>query len=160
MTDLISNLGSLAIASRLKRLSDIIMQAATDVYAHHQIDFEPRCFPLFYYLMQNEQASIMEISEQLKLSHPAIILIARVLEKKGLIISAKSKDDGRKRLLKLSKKGKELMPKLQEVWLQLKTLNSELIDSQPHNFLVALKDQELVWQNIDYIKLYQAKYNV
>lgn len=158
MGDLIGSLGSLAIASRLKRLSDIIMQAATDVYVHHQIDFEPRCFPLFYFLMQNEEASIMEISEQLKLSHPAIILIAKVLEKKGLIVSAKSKDDGRKRLLKLTKKGHDLVPKLQQVWVQLKTLNTELIEKQPHNFLVALQELEQEWQNLDYLKLYQSKY--
>jgi len=149
--DIIADLGTLAFASRLKRLSDLGMQSTLDIYKFYNVDFEPKFFPLFYYLSQKEEASIMELAENLKISHPAVIQIAKDLEKKGLIISKKSADDARKRNLKISKKGKNLLSILQKIWAEIRAMNDEIIESAEHNIMVSLKEIEDIWAEKSYL---------
>ena len=149
--DIIADLGTLAFASRLKRLSDLGMQSTLDIYKFYNVDFEPKFFPLFYYLSQKGEASIMELAENLNISHPAIIQIARDLEKKGLIVSKKSADDARKRNLKISKKGKTLLSILQKIWAEIRALNDEIIESAEHNIMISLKEIEDIWAEKSYL---------
>lgn len=149
--DIIADLGTLAFASRLKRLSDLGMQSTLDIYKFYNVDFEPKFFPLFYYLSQKGEASIMELAENLNISHPAIIQIARDLEKKGLIVSKKSADDARKRNLKISKKGKTLLSILQKIWAEIRAMNDEIIESAEHNIMISLKEIEDIWAEKSYL---------
>ena len=48
--DILSDLGALAFGSRLKRLSDQLMQDGIRVYRDSGLPFEPKWFPVFYYL--------------------------------------------------------------------------------------------------------------
>lgn len=150
--DILQNLGALAIAARMKRLSETIMRSGAEVYKYYGIDFEPKWFPLFYYLSENGEAGIMEIADKLKVTHPAIIQIAKELEKKGLITSKKCKDDARKRNLKLSKKGLEILPNMQKVWNEIKDVNQKIVNAQEHNLLVALEEMENNWQEKEYLQ--------
>ena len=149
--DIIADLGTLAFASRLKRLSDLGMQSTLDIYKFYNIDFEPRFFPLFYYLSQKGEANIMELADNLNVSHPAIIQIAKDLEKKGLILSKKSADDARKRNLKISKKGKNLLTILQKIWAEIRAMNDEIIESAEHNIMISLKEIEDIWAEKSYL---------
>jgi DNA-binding MarR family transcriptional regulator len=158
--DLISELGTLAFASRLKRLSDWGMQSTLDVYKFYGVDFEPRFFPLFYYLSQKGEASIMELAENLNVSHPAIIQIAKDLEKKGLIISKKSAEDARKRNLKLSKKGKNLLPILQKIWAEIRAMNDEIIQTRELNIMRAIQEIEEVWAEKSYLERFKEFHKI
>ena len=149
--DIITDLGTLAFASRLRRLSDLGMQSTLDIYKFYNVDFEPKFFPLFYYLSQKGEASIMELAENLNISHPAVIQIARDLEKKGLIVSKKSADDARKRNLKISKKGKNLLSILQKIWAEIRAMNDEIIESAEHNIMISLKEIEDIWAEKSYL---------
>ncbi|MEA5461955.1 MarR family transcriptional regulator [Arcicella sp. LKC2W] len=158
--DLLLELGTLAFASRLKRLSDFGMQGTLDVYKFYNVDFEPRFFPLFYYLSQKGEASIMELAENLNVTHPAIIQIAKDLEKKGFIISKKSAEDARKRNLKLSKKGKTLLPILQKIWAEIRAMNDEIIDKREHNIMIAIKEIEDVWAEKNYLERFKEFHKI
>jgi DNA-binding MarR family transcriptional regulator len=150
--DILQNLGALAVAARLKRMSETIMRSGAQVYQFYGINFEPKWFPLYYYLSENGEAGIMEIADKLNVTHPAIIQIAKELEKQGLIISKKSKDDARKRKLKLSKKGQELLISMRKVWDEIKKVNSKILDEKEYNLLLALEELENTWQEKDYLK--------
>ena len=158
--DLLIELGALAFASRMKRMSEIGMQSVADVYQLYEIDFEAKYFPLFYYLSLKGEASIMEIADILKVTHPGIIQIAKELEKKGLIISKKSSQDARKRNLKLSKKGKILLPKLQKIWADLKAVNTDLFESRKHNILLALQELEDAWEEKSYLERFKEFHHI
>jgi hypothetical protein len=80
--DIIKELGPLAIASRMKRLAELVFKQAINVYRVHGIDFEPKWFPLFYLLSQKESIGVMEASEYLNISHPAVIQFVKELEKR------------------------------------------------------------------------------
>jgi DNA-binding MarR family transcriptional regulator len=150
--DTLQNLGALAIAARMKRMSETIMRSGAEVYRHYGIDFEPKWFTLYYYLSEKGGSGIMEIADALKVTHPAIIQIAKELEKKGFILSKKCNDDARKRKLKLSKKGQELLPSMQKVWAEIKAVNLNILNNLEHNLLAGLEEMENTWQENTYLK--------
>ncbi|MBP1767598.1 MAG: family N-acetyltransferase [Candidatus Aminicenantes bacterium] len=115
--DFIKELGYLAIASRMKRLTDGLLRGGSEAYRSLGLDFEPRWFTLFYFLhAEGSPLSIKEIADALKVSHPAVIQTAQMLAKKGLIRSSQDSKDKRKRRLALTPKGKELAVSLDPVW--------------------------------------------
>ena len=123
----IKELGYLAIASRMKRLTDRFMRGGSQVYKSLGIDFEPRWFTVFYLIYtQDSPLSISEIASALKMTHPAIIQTTQMLIKKGLIKSFRDSQDRRIRRLAMTGKGKELANFLVPVWNDFETATSEI----------------------------------
>jgi DNA-binding MarR family transcriptional regulator len=115
--DFIKDIGYLAVASRLKRLTDRLLRSGSQVYKALRLEFEPRGFPLFYLLhSKGAPLSILEAAGLLKISHPAVIQTARMLGRRGLVKSYQDKVDRRRRLLVLTPKGKLQAAALQPVW--------------------------------------------
>jgi DNA-binding MarR family transcriptional regulator/predicted GNAT family N-acyltransferase len=112
----IKQLEELTFATRLKLLTERLVQDAAKVYKSLDIDFEPRWFSIFYLLKAKSPLSITQISSELGISQPAVTQIADILTKKGYVKHVKDKNDTRKRMLVLSKKAKDLIPKLEPVW--------------------------------------------
>jgi DNA-binding MarR family transcriptional regulator len=156
MQDVFSKLGPLIIASRLKRLSDYIMRAGAEFYRSNGIEFEPKWFPLYYLLSQEKELGIMDIAQKLNISHPAVIQLAKELEKKGWITSTKSKEDARKRLLKLSKKGLSFLPQLELIWADIRAVNGQVVDAQATNILRALEEIETFFASKSYTERMKA----
>ncbi len=150
MQDVFSKLGPLIFASRMKRMSDYIMRAGEEFYRSNGIEFEPKWFPLYYLLSQEKELGIMDIAQKLNISHPAVIQLGKELEKNGWVVSTKSKEDARKRLLKLSKKGLNLLPKLQLIWDDIREVNRQVVDDQPTNILQALAEIEAYFEQKSY----------
>lgn len=153
--NIINELGELAIGARLRRMNDILSRDVSRIYAEHQLDFETKHFILFFLISRRGSIGIMDIAEELSLTHPAIIHLARELEKKGLIDSVKADNDGRKRLLKLSKKGTKALPAFREVWDKIRKLNRQLMRSQQHSLLKALEEMEGILEEQSYYKRFQ-----
>jgi len=107
---------------------------------------------LFYLISRRGIISIMEIAEELSLTHPAIIHLAKGLEKKGYIESLKAPEDLRKRMLRLSKKGKGALPAFEKVWTKIARLNKQLLESQRNNLLRALEEMEALLEEKTYYK--------
>ncbi|MBD2751297.1 bifunctional helix-turn-helix transcriptional regulator/GNAT family N-acetyltransferase [Spirosoma validum] len=140
--DFMAEMAELALASRLRRLSDLYWQAVTTTYRQSGLDFDVRWATVFVLIARQGPVAVMEIAERLGVTHPAVIQVINELEKQGLVISAKSERDGRKRLLTLSEKGKDMLPKLQPVWDAFITVNRQMLDSQTHNLLNSLQEME------------------
>ncbi len=151
----IDKLGELAIGARLRRMNDIFSKDVSRIYVENGLDFETKYFILFYLISQRDGIGIMEIADELSLTHPAIINLAKELEQKGFIESVKSPGDGRKRLLKLSKKGKTSLPALEKVWKKIDRLNKQLMKSQQHHLLKAIEEMEQLLAEQSYYKRYQ-----
>lgn len=142
--DFIEELGYLAIASRMKRLTDRFMRGGSQVYKSLGIDFEPRWFAVFYLLYtQDSPLSISEISSSLKISHPAVIQTTQKLIKKGLIHSHPDSQDRRVRRLAITGKGKELANLLIPFWNDFVTATSELFEKAGVNMLDIIKRIEI-----------------
>ena len=131
----IKELGLKAFGSRMKNLSDSLMQDVLKIYKEIHVDFEPRWFTIFQLLLAKQAVPITEIANELEQSHPSVIQVVNVLEKKKLIISTKDENDQRKRLITLSKKGFELAHKLQDTWDDVFDSTSEILRESDPDFL-------------------------
>jgi N-acetylglutamate synthase-like GNAT family acetyltransferase/DNA-binding MarR family transcriptional regulator len=151
--DVIKQLGEVALGSRLKRLSDRWAKEAKGFYEANGLDFEPRWFPLFYTLSQ-EQAplSIGELSERVGQSHPAVIQFAKELEKEGWIVSEKCGHDARRRLVSLSPKAQAAMPRFHLVWQIVSEEVLKIIKQQKNNILFAIEELEEILDRENYAK--------
>jgi len=156
MTDnIISKLGALAIGARMRRLTDIFSRDVAMIYKEHHLDFEAKYFVLFYLISQRDGIGIMDIADELSLTHPAIIQLAKELEKKGYIKSVKSPIDSRKRLLSLSKKGKASLPEFKKVWDKIQKLNTQLMQKQQHNLLKAITEMEAILEEKSFYRRFK-----
>lgn len=137
-----AEMAELALASRLRRLSDAYWQAVTATYRQSGLDFDVRWATIFVLIARQGPVAVTEIADRLGITHPAVVQVLNELEKKGLIVSNKSEQDARKRLLTLSETGQAMLPKLQPLWDAFIAVNREMIDKQTHKLLESLQEME------------------
>lgn len=118
--------GGAALAARLRRLSERIDRDATRIYAAHSIRFEQRWYGLLNQLILNGPMSIGEIAQALRITHVSVSQASRSLETEGIITSAASPADARRRQLSLTGKGEELVAQLASLWLAFSDAAEEL----------------------------------
>lgn len=100
------SLGYLVFGSRLRRLSEYFLMEVNKVYEQAGIPFDASWFPVFYLLSKQQPLPMIDISEQLEISHSAVSQMVTSLKKKGLLKTTPCKEDGRRQLVAFSKKGK------------------------------------------------------
>ena len=150
--DVIQSVGSLALGSRLRRISDYFMKQGSTVYALYSLEFDPVNFPVYRALGELDHAGIMELAQTLQLTHPAIIKQARELEKQGLVVSRQGETDKRRRWLSLSDKGRSLLPDMQTAWADIQTaIDAVLQKSNGRNFLEQLDNIERSLAEVDFV---------
>lgn len=140
--DIIYQLGALAFATRLKRLSDRLSRDVSQVYSELDVDFEARWFTILYALSERKSMSITGLAEALGLTHPAVNQIAAEMTARGLLESSKDKRDERKRLLSLSAEGKKILRILKPIWKEIEGATIELLGEANGNPLLALEEIE------------------
>jgi len=154
--DFIVQLGPLAFVSRMRRLADTFSAQAGAVYRQYGLDFDPKWFPVFWLLSESGPMSITELAEQMGFSHPAVIQLARQLEQEGLIVSARSETDARKRILQLSEKGLARQAEFRQVWSYIRAVNTHLLGEQRNNLLWAMEELETALAQEDYLSRFTA----
>jgi len=125
--NVIEELGSLALATRLKNLSDRLAKDVALVYKESSFEFEPRWFILIYALKKGDELGVTELAAMLQQTHPAVNQVANVLVEKGLVSERKGKEDQRKRLLQLTAKGLKLVEQMTPLWNKIKKANDQLL---------------------------------
>lgn len=114
--DLLRELGHLALATRMKRISDRMIHSGREMYKRLGIDIEPNWYMIFKLLQKHETLTVMEIANYLQLSHPSVITIIDKMSKNDYLNLERSKADGRKQLVRLSAKAHEKLPELEKIW--------------------------------------------
>jgi len=125
--DLITQLGPLAFASRLKRLADRLMKDVSQLYKDLDLEFEARWFPVVYYLKERDSVPLTTVAQDLGLTHPAVNQVANVLSEKGLLASTRDTEDERRRLLSLTQKGRDTVRTLEPVWEEIAAATADVI---------------------------------
>jgi DNA-binding MarR family transcriptional regulator len=140
--NIIDELGSLALATRLKNLSERLAKDVGQIYRELAFDFEPRWFAIIYALKDKETLAVTELSAMLQQTHPAVNQVANILVEKGLVVEMKDEADQRKRLLKLSRSGSLLVTKIEQVWDKIKVANDELLKETDPGFIDRIQKLE------------------
>lgn len=118
--------GAAALAARLRRLSERIDRDAARVYAAQNIRFEQRWFGVINQLVLNGPMSIGDIAQVLRITHVSVSQASRSLEAAGIVRSAASATDSRRRILSLTAKGDALVTQLTPLWLVFDVVAEEL----------------------------------
>jgi len=140
--DLVKELGVMAFASRLSRLSDRLKADATTLYHHRGVDFNDKWFLIAYMLSKNETMTVAEIAKALGVSRPSISQDLTEMANHGLITVQPDERDRRKRLLSLTYIGKEAVAALEPVWKAVGDCTCELLTSTGKDIMKAISDIE------------------
>ena len=112
-------LGQLVLGSRLRKLSERLMLEMGNIYKSRNIEFEPGWFHIMFLLSENEKMSITQISEMLQVSHPSVIQVVGVLEKRDIVKISIDSNDKRKRMVELSENGTSLLERIKPIWNEI-----------------------------------------
>ncbi|MGE5682446.1 MAG: GNAT family N-acetyltransferase [Bacillota bacterium] len=150
--DSVKALKELALATRLRRLSDRLSKDVSLIYKKLNIDFEAKWFTLIYLLKNNSPVTITQAAADLGISHTAVKLLAGELIKKEYLTSEKGSEDERQRLIFITPKGRELCEKLATVWKEIEFANRELLIHSAPDFLSEI---DRIEEELDKISIYE-----
>lgn len=139
--DFLRDLKYLGVTARLKRLSDNLSASIKELYKENKFDIEPSWHLIFLFLKEKEQSTMSEIAEALNYSQPAITKMTNRMKAKGYIDVVVDKNDSRKKILQLSRKAKQKLPRFEKVWDAGQKSIKEIMKSTP-GFLNALDEFE------------------
>ena len=71
--EFIKELGTFALGTRMKNLSELLMRDMAKVYNDQDIDFEPRWFTLFQLILLKNEINVTQIAHELNQTHPAVV---------------------------------------------------------------------------------------
>lgn len=140
--DFLRELGFLSFVTRLKRLSDAMIHDGRRVYKELGMDIEPNWYVVFKLLERNKEMTVTEIADEIGFAHPSVITIVNKMMKRGYLESSQCSIDSRRRLLVLSDKAKENIPKFEKVWdAGVSGVKRMLSDTDALNFLDSLEEK-------------------
>src|SRR3954447_16882791 len=108
--------GGLLLGSRLKRVSEALYGGVDAVYRAHGVPVTSRAFPILFLLRDDGPLGVTELATRLGQAHPGVIRLARLLLEAGLVQETRDEADERRRLLRLTRKGRALMARMVPVW--------------------------------------------
>ncbi len=138
MADIIRQQRELALASRLKRLHERLVREASQVYREIDVNFEARWFAVFYALGRTAPLSVVELARELHITHTAVNQVAGELIRHGLVSQGRDRRDARRRLLRLTAKGRSVFARLEPVWAAVVEANREWLQDAGVDLLAAL----------------------
>jgi DNA-binding MarR family transcriptional regulator/N-acetylglutamate synthase-like GNAT family acetyltransferase len=145
--DFYSQIGKVALGSRLRRLSETFMEDAAKIYALYETNLDPKWFPVFYVLSHQKSASITEIAQKIGHSHPSVSQIVKEMSKKELVNIDKSVEDARVSIVKLSNIGKQRLPNLEQQQLDVTQVVEDLLAEMQHDLWKAIEEIEFLLAN-------------
>lgn len=142
--DFLQEIEFAGLNSRLKRLSDDLLYSTREYYKEVGLDIEPNWHLIFLLLEKHEALTITEISQKLRMSHPACVKIINKMKKKGYVNTQADPDDLRKQLLKLSSKAINNLPSFHKHWDACIKTSKDLMKNSPDFFNELAEFENLV----------------
>tara|TARA_B100002019_G_scaffold91560_1_gene78941 strand:- start:138 stop:602 length:465 start_codon:yes stop_codon:yes gene_type:complete len=146
---LYNDMGRLGLGSRLKRISDRLIQDVNDIYQSQGIDLEASCFPLLFLISRDGPISLRIAEAQLGTSQPLISQKAKILQDRGLISLVRDPEDGRARQMSMTEKGQDVIAKAQPIWHKMDQAMANLLHPHEATFFRILNhiEEELESEN-------------
>ncbi|HAA27322.1 MAG TPA: MarR family transcriptional regulator [Cyanobacteria bacterium UBA8553] len=154
--DFYSQIGKVALGSRLRRLSDRFTEDAAKIYTLYNVALDPKWFPVFYVLSQKESAAVTEIAQSIGHSHASVSQIVREMSSRGLATTKKHHQDARVSVVKLSDAGRQLIPRLEQQCVDVNQAVEELLLESQYNLWNAIAEAEFLLANKSFFDRVQA----
>ncbi|MFT7689266.1 MAG: DNA-binding MarR family transcriptional regulator/GNAT superfamily N-acetyltransferase, partial [Candidatus Azotimanducaceae bacterium] len=123
------------------------------------VDFEPKWFPVYYYLSERGPSSVTEVARGLGITHPSVNQVAREMIKCSLVGAYKDTKDKRKRVLALTKLGKEKRADLDIIWRDVRGSLQELLDETQVDFLGYVETLERSLDKNSFLSRFQSRHS-
>jgi DNA-binding MarR family transcriptional regulator/predicted GNAT family N-acyltransferase len=149
--------GKFAVGSRLRLLTEKITEDATQIYQMYGIDMNPKWFPVFYVLSRGEAMTITAIAKEIGHSHPSVSKIISEMVQKGLVKEKKDKTDGRRNMVSLSPKGKEITGKIEEQYTDVKNAIEAISANTQHDLWKAIAEWEFLLEQKSLLRWVQEQ---
>ncbi len=151
--------GTMAIGSRFRRLSDIFTDDARRIYQMYGVGLDPKWFPVFYVLShEDEGISTSEIARQIGHSHASVSQLVKGMDHAGLVTSERSAEDGRVNVIALSAEGRALIPKIRDQYADVTEAVQELLAESHSDLWRALGQVEASLEERDLLSRVKQKY--
>jgi len=142
--DFFNKVGKVAIGSRLRMLTEKITEDAAHIYKLYDVDLQPKWFPVFYVLSQGEEKTITSIAKEIGHSHPSVSKIISEMAKKGFVTEKKDRTDGRRNIVKLSRKGNEISEKIKDQYTDIESAIEQISEHASHDLWKAIGEWEFI----------------
>jgi DNA-binding MarR family transcriptional regulator/predicted GNAT family N-acyltransferase len=127
---IIKQLGEAGITFRLKRINDKLAQEILTRFRDCGLEVEPSGLPILYFIKEEKNCSVQDISLALGISHPAAVQFVQNLEKRKLIKTSTDQSDKRKKIIDLTDKGYNIIGKMlplqNDIEAAFRKLNEEI----------------------------------
>ncbi len=140
--DFFEQMGSTALGSRLRRLSEQMTGQAAEVYALYRLPFEPRWFPVFCTVARQPGQSVGEVAQAIGHTHAAVSQVVKELVRHDLVSIERGEADLRRSVVSLTAKGAALWPTLQEQAADVRQATEALLAESRHNLWLAMGEVE------------------
>jgi DNA-binding MarR family transcriptional regulator len=140
--DTLRELGTFALASRMKKLVERLKAEASRVYRDRGIDFNDSWFLAAWMLSQQDGMTASDMAGKLGVSRPAVSQMAAGMHKKGLIGYERDPVDHRRRRISLTDRGRETVRALEPLWQDVGDVTMEIIRTSGVDLLGGLSGLE------------------
>ena len=139
----------LGISARLKRLSDAMSYSIKSLYKQEGLDIEPSWHLVLLYLKEHQSATMTEVADAFNYSQPAITKMMKKMVNRGYLLQKMDPSDSRKKLLSLSQKALQELPKFERIWeAGQNAIRKMLMENEA--FLSGLEEMELAHQKVNF----------
>jgi DNA-binding MarR family transcriptional regulator/predicted GNAT family acetyltransferase len=112
----LASLERLALASRLKALSDYFYGAVDEVYQARGARIESRWLPVLRFLWDTGPSSVTEVADAIGQTHSAVSQLTDKLVRAGMVRRRRDPADGRRTVLTLTDKATGALGELGPLW--------------------------------------------
>lgn len=139
-----NEVGKLALGSRLRMLTAKFTEDAKQIYQLYNVELEPKWFPVFYILSGDKEKTITEIATQIGHSQPSVSKIIREMARHGLVLENRNSTDGRRNVIKLSKKGIALTEKIKSQYADVNNAVESILAQTENDLWKAIEEWEFL----------------
>jgi DNA-binding MarR family transcriptional regulator len=104
------------LGTQLRHLIELLDGAVEAAYAEAGLKYRPRFTPVMRALARQEPLTLGEIAARAGITQPAATQTVGLMVKEGLVTAEPGPSDARQKLVRLSVRGRELLPHLQRCW--------------------------------------------
>lgn len=134
--------GKMALASRLRMLSEKMLEEAAAVYEMYQVPLKPKWFPVYFLLKDGEKYSITKIAEIIGHTHPSVSNIVKEMVKAGWATEQKDQADKRRNVISLTEKGRAIAIPFKDQYEDVDSAVDQIINQSTNNIWKALDELE------------------
>jgi len=128
------------LGTQLRHVLELLDGAVERAYVAAGLRYRPRYTPVMRALVAQEPCLIGELAEAAKITQSAATQTVALMLKEGLLESRPGPVDGRQRLIRLSPRGRAMLPKLRQCWQATERAAEHLDASLPRPLSQALDE--------------------